>query len=86
MLVINPDECIDCGVCVAECPVDAIVHYTGEQNDSKTLHWLGFNRNMIEIKKWPRLTQMKKPLPNAEEMSKIEDKTALIDEEPGSGN
>ena len=24
MLVINPDECIDCGVCVPECPVDAI--------------------------------------------------------------
>ena len=25
MLVINPDECIDCGVCVPECPIDAIV-------------------------------------------------------------
>ena len=25
MLVINPDECIDCGVCVPECPADAIV-------------------------------------------------------------
>ena len=25
MLVINPDECIDCGVCVPECPVDAII-------------------------------------------------------------
>ena len=25
MLVIKPDECIDCGVCEPECPVDAIV-------------------------------------------------------------
>ena len=25
MLVINPDECIDCGVCEPECPVDAIL-------------------------------------------------------------
>ena len=25
MLVINPDECIDCGACVDECPVDAIL-------------------------------------------------------------
>ena len=25
MLVINPDECIDCGVCEPECPADAIV-------------------------------------------------------------
>jgi len=24
MLVINPSECIDCGVCVPECPIDAI--------------------------------------------------------------
>jgi Fe-S-cluster-containing hydrogenase component 2 len=24
MLVIHPDECIDCGVCEPECPVDAI--------------------------------------------------------------
>jgi NAD-dependent dihydropyrimidine dehydrogenase PreA subunit len=26
MLVIHPDECIDCGACVPECPVDAICH------------------------------------------------------------
>ena len=24
MLYINPDECIDCGACVPECPVEAI--------------------------------------------------------------
>jgi ferredoxin len=24
MLVINPDECIDCGACLPECPVEAI--------------------------------------------------------------
>jgi ferredoxin len=24
MLVIDPDECIDCGVCIPECPVEAI--------------------------------------------------------------
>ena len=24
MLYINPDECIDCGACLPECPVDAI--------------------------------------------------------------
>ena len=26
MLVIHPDECIDCGICVSECPVQAIHH------------------------------------------------------------
>ena len=24
MLVINPDECIDCALCVPECPIEAI--------------------------------------------------------------
>ena len=24
-LVINPDECIDCGLCEPECPIDAIM-------------------------------------------------------------
>ena len=33
MLVINPDECIDCGVCEPECPVEAII--TDSQDDGK---------------------------------------------------
>ena len=31
MLVINPDECIDCGVCEPECPIDAIKADTDEK-------------------------------------------------------
>ncbi len=27
-MFIDPDECIHCGACVAECPVDAIVYET----------------------------------------------------------
>ena len=34
MLVIKPDECIDCGVCEPECPIDAIVSDTDEGNKS----------------------------------------------------
>ena len=37
MLVIDPDECIDCGVCEPECPIDAIVadnDYKENDNDS----------------------------------------------------
>jgi len=30
MLVIHPDECIDCGVCEPECPIDAIHSDTDE--------------------------------------------------------
>ena len=34
MLVIHPDECIDCGVCEPECPVEAI-HSDNEENMSE---------------------------------------------------
>ncbi len=39
MLVIHPDECIDCGVCVPECPVDAIQPDT----DPGLEKWLSLN-------------------------------------------
>jgi ferredoxin len=37
MLVISPDECIDCGVCVPECPVDAIIQEP-EKKEKKWRH------------------------------------------------
>lgn len=86
MLVIHPDECIDCGLCVVECPVDAIVHYTGQDNDEMTLHWLNFNREMIEKNAWPRLTQIKNPMSTAEDACKIVDKRHFINEEAGEGD
>ena len=44
MLVIHPDECIDCGVCEPECPVEAIVPDT----DSSAEPWLELNREYSE--------------------------------------
>jgi len=63
MLVINPDECIDCGVCEPECPVDAIVPDTqlAEPERSK---WLDINTKYGNI--WPNITDQKDPLPDAE--------------------
>ena len=55
MLVINPDECIDCGVCEPECPVDAIVPDT-EPGSEK---WLELNKNYSEI--WPNIVKKKEP-------------------------
>lgn len=55
MLVIHPDECIDCGVCEPECPVDAIKPDT-EPNLEK---WMELNRQYSEV--WPNITA-KKPL------------------------
>ena len=55
MLVIKPDECIDCGVCEPECPIDAIVPDTESGSDK----WLELNKKYSEI--WPNITQKKDP-------------------------
>ena len=55
MLVIHPDECIDCGVCEPECPVDAIKPDT-EPGLEK---WLGLNAEYA--KTWPNITVKKEP-------------------------
>lgn len=67
MLVINPDECIDCGVCEAECPAEAI------KPESKDLiQWVQINRDFAA--KWPRITKRKDPLLNADKMNGVEAK------------
>ena len=43
-LVIDPDECIDCGACIAECPVEAIVADTDVPDDE--IEWI--ERNEVE--------------------------------------
>ena len=60
MLVIHPDECIDCGVCEPECPVDAIRPDTEPNMEN----WVEFNRKYSEM--WPVLVTRRDPLPEAE--------------------
>ena len=57
MLVIHPDECIDCGVCEPECPVEAIIPDTaGDDDEGK---WLEVNQKFAEI--WPNITRKGEP-------------------------
>ena len=51
MLVIHPDECIDCGVCEPECPVDAIKPDT-EEGASE---WVNHNAKYGDL--WPNITK-----------------------------
>ena len=53
MLVINPNECIDCGVCEPECPAEAILPDT----ESGLEKWLELNREFAQ--KWPNITAKK---------------------------
>jgi ferredoxin len=63
MLVINPDECIDCGVCEPECPAEAIKPDT-ERGLEK---WLQLNNEMSQI--WPNVTIKRDPPADAEEFN-----------------
>ena len=55
MLVIKPDECIDCGVCEPECPIDVIDPDTESSNEK----WLELNEKYSEIQ--PNINQKKDP-------------------------
>lgn len=58
MLVIDPDECIDCGACVPVCPVEAI--YWDEEIPDKWENWIAINAE--KALKLPVITEGKEPL------------------------
>lgn len=70
MLVINPDECIDCGVCVPECPADAISADTADGMEK----WVDFNKQYAE--RWPIIYLSKEPLSDADDYEGEPDKLA----------
>ncbi|WP_226554322.1 ferredoxin FdxA [Celeribacter naphthalenivorans] len=81
MLVIHPDECIDCGVCEPECPADAIRPDTEPDAEQ----WVEMNRKYAEI--WPVITQIGTPPANASEMDGVPNKfETLFSPKPGSGS
>jgi ferredoxin len=75
-LVINPDECIDCGVCIPECPVNAIV----QDNDVNTDIELWFNLNQRLSAKWPNISKKKEAPADAEEWKDKPNKLDLLEE------
>jgi ferredoxin len=81
MLVIHPDECIDCGVCEPECPVDAIKPDT-EPGSEK---WLSVNAEFA--KTWPNITAKKEPPPDAKNWEGVPNKfEEHFSSNPGSGD
>lgn len=61
MLVIHPEECIDCGVCVPECPAEAIF---SDAEPQATPQWLDLNRKYAD--QWPNIVAKKPAMPNAD--------------------
>jgi ferredoxin len=75
MLAIDPDECIDCGLCIPECPVNAI--YAGD--DVPPDHQRFFGINAEAASRWPVITHRKAAPPDAAEWARVRHKIDLLD-------
>ncbi len=81
MLVIHPDECIDCGVCEPECPAEAILPDT----EPGLEHFLEINTKFADI--WPNITAQKRQPADAEKFDGEKDKfKKYFTEAPGEGD
>jgi ferredoxin len=75
MLVIDPDECIDCTLCVPECPVEAI--FAEDDVPDALKEFIGMNSELA--KHWPAIIQRKPAPSDADEWAKVKDKKALLE-------
>ena len=80
MLVIDPEECIDCGGCEPECPVEAIKPNT----ESGLEHWLKLNAEYAPL--WPNITTKREPAADADDWKGKPDKLSQFSPSPGAGD
>lgn len=78
MLVIDPDDCIDCALCVPLCPVQAI--YIDHDLPPAQHDFLDINARLA--RSWPLITRGKGALPDADTWAAVSDKRALLDTGP----
>ena len=74
MLVIDPEGCIDCGLCVPECPVEAIL--TADEVPEDQRDFITLNSELS--RSWPVLAESKPPLADAEHWAEVRDKRAEL--------
>ena len=81
MLVISPDECIDCGVCEPECPAEAILPDTEDGLEK----WLELNAKYAV--EWPNITVKKESPADADDFKDVEGKyDKYFSADPGGGS
>lgn len=77
MLVINPDECIDCALCEPECPVNAIL-----SEDDLTQAQYPFKALNAKLSQtFPNITVKKEPPADAKNWEGVEGKLKELEEE-----
>ena len=74
-LVIDPDECIDCAVCIPECPVNAIL--AEEDVPAEQQHFTQINAELA--KKWPSITRMQAHFEDADKWTEVKDKLQYLE-------
>jgi ferredoxin len=82
MLVIHPDECIDCGACVPVCPTTAI--FPQDQLPGKWAEFTELNDRLSKAG-WPQITDKKDAMPGADNFKTAEGKRGELDEAPFAG-
>ena len=75
-LAIHPNECIDCGLCEPECPIEAIK--SDEDLKPNEKHMIEINARLCE--KWDVITERKDPLPDADHWKDKENKLQHLEE------
>lgn len=79
MLVIDPDECIDCNACVPACPAEAI--FLLEDVPAAQAEFIEINARLAKV--WPAISKQKPALPGADAVKKQAGKRAHLSERPG---
>ena len=75
MLVIHPDECIDCALCEPECPVNAIFSEDELPADQKS--FLDLNRDLALI--WPNITEKQDAPADEQEWREVKGKLQYLE-------
>lgn len=76
-LVIDPDECIDCAICVPECPAEAIFDEDDVPEGQK--EFIEINADLAQ--KWPVIALQIEPPEDAAEWDGVPDKLQYLDRE-----
>jgi len=75
MLVIDPEECIDCTLCVPECPVEAI--FSDDELPEDQQQFLELNAELSES--WPVITEMKDAPADEAQWREVKDKLQYLE-------
>lgn len=74
-LVIDPETCIDCSLCVPECPAEAI--FALDDVPENQIAYIQINAELSKL--WPGINEAKDPLPDADEWAEVNNKMQYIE-------